>query len=415
MKKDWEIKKQNLEGSTPSTCEAGVSPLQTSSLPQHALKAGWQIKKLGEVCLKRQSKKWKDENNETIYQYIDLSSVDRDSKTITEIQEITKKTAPSRAQQIVNFGDVLFGTTRPTLKRFCLVPQEYDEQICSTGFCIIRANHALVFPKWAFYQFFNEKFYKYIEPLQKGANYPAVTDKDIMSFSIPVPPLEEQKRIVAVLDKKFAQIETLKTAAEKNLQNTKQIFQAELEKAFSNISWEKKRIDSISENHDSERVPITKNVRTAGKYPYYGASGIVDYVNDYIFEGKYLLVSEDGANLLARTYPIAFVAEGKFWVNNHAHILKFENEETMRMVEYYFMQLDLSDYVTGMAQPKFNQASLNKLEIPLPPLEEQKRIVAHLDSLSEKVHQLEEIYTKQLADCDELKQSLLQKAFEGEL
>ena len=127
------------------------------------------------------------------------------------------------------------------------------------------------------------------------------------------------------------------------------------------------------------------------------------------------MVSEDGANLLARTYPIAFVAEGKFWVNNHAHILKFENEETMRMVEYYFMQLDLSDYVTGMAQPKFNQASLNKLEIPFPPLEEQKRIVAHLDSLSEKVHQLEEIYTKQLTDCDELKQSLLQKAFEGEL
>lgn len=248
-----------------------------------------------------------------------------------------------------------------------------------------------------------------------GATMHHITKGLMESLNVPLPPLEEQKRIVKILDEKFAMLETVKANAKANLQNAKDLFQSQLTKAFSNTTWEKKRIDAISENHDSERIPITKNVRTSGDYPYYGASGIVDYVADYIFDGKYLLVSEDGANLLARTYPIAFVAEGKFWVNNHAHILKFDNDTTMKFVELYFSQLDLSEYVTGMAQPKFNQTSLNKLEIPLPPLSEQRRIVEQLDSLSEKVRSLEEIYTKQLANCDELKQAFLSKAFNGEL
>ena len=415
MKNDWEIKKQNLEGRTPSTCEAGVSPLQTSSLPQHALKADWEIKKLGDVCLKRDSIKWKNENSNTEYQYIDLSAVDRESKSITDTQIITKENAPSRAQQLVKTGDILFGTTRPTLKRFCLLSDDYDGQICSTGFCVVRPNQRIVSPDWIFYQFYNEEFYKYIEPLQKGANYPAVTDKDIYNFNIPVPLLEEQKRIVKILDEKFAQLETIKKNAQTNLQNAKDLFQSQLAKAFSNTTWEKKKVSEISENLDSKRIPITKNVRKTGQYPYYGASGIVDYVEDYIFDGKFLLVSEDGANLLARTYPIAFIAEGKFWVNNHAHILSFKDEITMKFVELFFSNLDISPYVTGMAQPKFNQASLNSIEIPLPPLPDQKRIVKELDTLSEKVKALCAIYEKQIANCDELKQAYLQKAFEGEL
>ena len=248
-----------------------------------------------------------------------------------------------------------------------------------------------------------------------GAVMVHVTLKPFLNTEIPVPPLEEQKRIVKILDEKFAQLETIKANAQTNLQNVKDLFQSQLTKAFSNTTWEKKKVSEISENLDSKRIPITKNVRKTGQYPYYGASGIVDYVEDYIFDGKFLLVSEDGANLLARTYPIAFIAEGKFWVNNHAHILSFKDEITMKFVELFFSNLDISPYVTGMAQPKFNQSSLNNIEIPLPPLPEQKRIVKELDTLSEKVRQLQEIYTKQIANCAELKQSLLQKAFEGEL
>jgi type I restriction enzyme S subunit len=143
--------------------------------------------------------------------------------------------------------------------------------------------------------------------------------------------------------------------------------------------WETKTLDQISTNLDSRRVPITKGVRKGGQYPYYGASGIVDYVADYIFDEDALLISEDGANLLARTTPIAFPATGKYWVNNHAHILKFESLTTQRFVELYLESIRLDDYITGAAQPKLNQKALNSIPIPVPPLPEQQRIVGVLD------------------------------------
>ena len=379
------------------------------------MKKDWTIKKLGEVCEIARGgspRPIKDfiTTDESGVNWIKIGDTDPTGKYIYQTAEKIKPAGISKSR-FVEEGDFLLSNSMSFGRPYILK----TNGCIHDGWLVLKKYEQTLFIDFFYYLLLSPNVQNQFNIEAKGSTVRNLNTDIVSKIKVSIPPLEEQKRIVAVLDKKFAQIETLKTAAEKNLQNTKQLFQSELEKAFSNTSWVKKRIDSISENHDSERVPITKNVRTAGKYPYYGASGIVDYVNDYIFEGKYLLVSEDGANLLARTYPIAFVAEGKFWVNNHAHILKFENEETMRMVEYYFMQLDLSDYVTGMAQPKFNQASLNKLEIPFPPLEEQKRIVAHLDSLSEKVHQLEEIYTKQFADCDELKQSLLQKAFEGEL
>lgn len=138
-------------------------------------------------------------------------------------------------------------------------------------------------------------------------------------------------------------------------------------------------LDMISENHDSKRKPITSGKREAGEYPYYGASGIVDYVNDYIFDGDYLLVSEDGNNLVARSTPIAFSIAGKNWVNNHAHVLKFDCYVTRRFVEFYLNSIDLSQYISGGAQPKLNQKNLNNIPIPLPSIEEQERIVGILD------------------------------------
>jgi type I restriction enzyme, S subunit len=147
--------------------------------------------------------------------------------------------------------------------------------------------------------------------------------------------------------------------------------------------WQTKTLDQISTNLDSRRVPITKGARTVGQYPYYGASGIVDYVAEYIFDEDALLISEDGANLLARSTPIAFPASGKYWVNNHAHILKFESLVTQRFIELYLESIPLDDYVTGAAQPKLNQKALNSIPIPFPPLSEQQRIVGILDEAFE--------------------------------
>ena len=138
-------------------------------------------------------------------------------------------------------------------------------------------------------------------------------------------------------------------------------------------------LEDIAENCDSMRKPVTSGKREAGEYPYYGASGIVDYVRDYIFDGDYLLVSEDGANLLARSTPIAFSISGKNWVNNHVHVLKFDRYETRRFVEFYLNSIDLAPYISGGAQPKLNQKNLNRIEIPLPDQKRQKYIVDILD------------------------------------
>ncbi len=172
--------------------------------------------------------------------------------------------------------------------------------------------------------------------------------------------------------------------------------------------WETKTLDQISTNLDSRRVPITKAARKGGVYPYYGASGIVDYVADYIFDEDALLISEDGANLLARSTPIAFPATGKYWVNNHAHILKFESLTSQRFVELYLESIPLDDYITGAAQPKLNQKALNSIPIPVPPLAEQQRIVGLLDEACEGLATAEANAEKNLQNARALFESHLQ-------
>jgi len=169
--------------------------------------------------------------------------------------------------------------------------------------------------------------------------------------------------------------------------------------------WTIKTLDQFSVNLDSKRIPITKSERVAGEFPYYGASGIVDFVANYIFEGDALLVSEDGANLLARSSPIAFPATGKYWVNNHAHILKFDDLITQKYVELYLESIPLDDYITGAAQPKLNQKALNSIPIPFAPFAEQQRIVAILDEAFEGIATAKANAEKNLRNAIDLAES----------
>lgn len=235
---------------------------------------------------------------------------------------------------------------------------------------------------------------------------------------VPVPPLPEQRRIVAILDEAFEAITTAGTNAEKNLQNAVELFKSEATSIFSHGKerWPTKTVDQISKNLDSKRVPITKSDRKAGDFPYYGASGIVDYVGDYIFEGDTLLVSEDGANLLARSTPIAFSVSGRYWVNNHAHILKFDHMATQRFVEFYLESIRLDEYITGAAQPKLNQKAMNSIPIPIPDsVDDQAQVVDRLEKVAEQSELLQGMYERKLAAVGELKKSLLRQAFTGQL
>jgi type I restriction enzyme S subunit len=176
-------------------------------------------------------------------------------------------------------------------------------------------------------------------------------------------------------------------------------------------------VDQLTDNFDGRRVPLKEADRDkrSGAYPYYGASGIIDDIDDFLFDGDYLLIAEDGANLLSRSTPIAFRASGKFWVNNHAHVVQTFGGVPLTYLETFLNGLDLKFSITGSAQPKLTQAALNKIPVPLPPVAEQERIVAEVERRLSVVEELSALVTANLQRATRLRQSILQKAFTGQL
>lgn len=153
--------------------------------------------------------------------------------------------------------------------------------------------------------------------------------------------------------------------------------------------WAWARFGSITLNRDAERIPLSKEQRfhLAKNFDYYGASGIIDKVDKYLFDKPLLLVGEDGANLLARSTPIAFIASGKYWVNNHAHVIDAIEFDLLKYLEVFINAIPLTPYITGTAQPKMNQDKMNGIVVALPPLAEQKRIVAKIEKLMSLVEE----------------------------
>lgn len=157
--------------------------------------------------------------------------------------------------------------------------------------------------------------------------------------------------------------------------------------------WSVFTLGELTVNYDTKRKPVKAPDRKAGKYPYYGASGIVDYIDGYIFDGDFLLIAEDGENLRSRQTPIAFMAAGKFWVNNHAHIVTGNERTNTRFLMYSLLAADVNSFLTGAVMPKLTQGNLNKIPITCPPLEIQERIVGILGSLDSRITLLRETNT----------------------
>lgn len=149
--------------------------------------------------------------------------------------------------------------------------------------------------------------------------------------------------------------------------------------------WRRFRLEEITENYDELRKPIKESDRSRGPYPYYGASGVIDYVDGFLFDGDYLLVAEDGENLRTRKTPIAFLARGKFWVNNHTHVVRGGCNSDTRFLLYALNGSDISGYLTGAVMPKLTQSNLNKIELNIPPLNEQRAISHVLGVLDDKI------------------------------
>jgi len=176
-------------------------------------------------------------------------------------------------------------------------------------------------------------------------------------------------------------------------------------------AWPRVKLGEVCEILDSERVPITKKDRVAGPVPYYGASGIVDYVEGFLFDERLVLLGEDGAKWGAGEKS-AFVIEGRTWVNNHAHVLRTSKLLFDEYLVYYLNNADLNEYITGVTVPKLNQQRMCAIELPLPPLAVQREILARLEKNLAMVERMAKGFEALKAEADQLFKSTLKETFE---
>lgn len=282
--------------------------------------------------------------------------------------------------------------------------------ICSPAYIILRKREENI--SELYYKYFF-KTWRYIQSLNR--NLEGIRDGKMISYSqfssvkVPYPrSFKEQQKIADCL----SSIDELIDAENRKLKALEKYKKGLMQKLFpaegktlpewrfpefrGKSEWRIKPLGKICTNYDSRRIPITEKDRVKGEIPYIGASGVIDYINDFIFDEDLLCVSEDGANLVARTYPIAFSISGKTWVNNHAHVLKFSHKYTQDIVESYLNMINLQDFLTGMAQPKLNRAKLDIIPIPLPEEEEQQKIANCL-------YEVDKIITEQSNKVEQLK------------
>lgn len=277
--------------------------------------------------------------------------------------------------------------------------------------------------------------------MNKGTTIPSLVKADLLEISIPIPPLDEQERIVKVLDDAFEKIDTIKTTAETNLQNAKDLFQTTLANELSitdekiKQGWTSKNIGDIAEIKGGKRIPRGEKLLTeVTKHPYirvtdFNENGSVDlddihYISDEIYEGikRYIITTDDAYVSIAGTIGKCGIVPSEL---NNANLtenacrLIFNNCLYNRFFVYFSLGNEFKELTQkesrANAMPKLSISRLSQIKISVPPLPIQKQIVAKLDSLSEKVKQLESNYKQVLADCDELKKSILKKAFNGEI
>ncbi|MDN3696181.1 restriction endonuclease subunit S [Vibrio cortegadensis] len=325
----------------------------------------------------------------------------------------------------------------------------------STEYFVLRSVSNLVEPKYLHAFVKTRDFLINCETNMSGSVGHRRVPKDyLLNYSMPLAPLAEQKRIVEKLDEVLVQVDTIKARLDGIPDLLKRFRQSVLASAVSGKlteewregngeqdvwdanfdvklltehvepyvlpeSWSWDNLGNLVAVLNSKRKPIKQADRNKrqGEYPYYGAFGIIDHIDDYVFDGEYILLAEDGKNLEQRSRPIALVANGKYWVNNHAHVLEVKPQIDIKYLCYFLNSphLVIDEFLTGQDQVKLNKVAMVKLPIPVPSYTEQKEIVRLVDQYFAFADTIEAQVKKAQARVDNLTQSILAKAFRGEL
>ncbi len=330
-------------------------------------------------------------------------------------------------------GDVLFNKIRVYLNK--VVFAEYGGY--SLGEMIVIRPSLEDIGKYLFYLMLSSRFIEYCNSISKGAKMPRTDVYDILNAQIPITSYQEQTQIVNFLDRKTEQIDALIRLKERRIellqaQRTALINQAVTKGLDPNVEMKPSEVEWIREipvhwkiskvkhefkSLDNLRVPLNSETRGSMKlkvYDYYGASGIIDKVENYIFDEPLILIGEDGANLHLRSTPLAFKATGKYWVNNHAHVLKPKHgniDYLTNMLE----SLDYTHYITGAAQPKLTSDHLMNITVIIPPPLEQAQIASFLDHKTKQIDELVSAEQRKIELLKEYRQSLISEAVTGKI
>ena len=281
-------------------------------------------------------------------------------------------------------GDIIFGKRRAYQRKLGVA--EFDG-ICSAHALVLRAKSDVVLPDFLPFFMQSDVFMSRAVKISVGSLSPTINWKTLAAQEFELPPMDEQKRLISLLSAQNEVIEARQQALlelERCQKSTRvQILNEGLSGQFDEVTglpvgWTRESLGKLVEFLDHKRVPVKEADRSTrrGPYPYYGASGIIDSIDDYLFDEELVLIGEDGANLLDRSSTLAFKVSGKIWVNNHAHVLRVIAPNNIDYLVDYLESISYKPYVTGTAQPKLNKAALSGVPIPVPPSEEQTAVAA---------------------------------------
>jgi len=294
----------------------------------------------------------------------------------------------------------------------------------------------LINGRFLYYYTFNPTYRKYAEVNMTGAaGQKRVSSNFLKHTRIFLPAVEEQTRIAQYLDYTCTAIDRAIAVKQQQLKKLDQLRNSIIYKAVTKglddsvemrdsgvdyvgkvpLNWNTCRLKDVVDFFNTVRVPLSaadRGIMTEKVYDYYGASGVIDKVEDYLFDGEYILVAEDGANLLTRNSPLAFIAKGQFWVNNHAHILRPRYGD-LNYFEYLLESLEYSIYVTGAAQPKLTKENLGSYKIAVPDSNMQEKIAAYLDIEIPKLNISYGKISEQIKVLQNYKKSLIHECVTG--
>lgn len=371
----------------------------------------WEEKKLSDIFVERREMQCIDDEYKLLSFTIEQGVINPEDKK-TNKRDFLMKDKVSKKFLRTEYDDIIYNPAN--LKYGAINRNKLGKGLLSPIYAIFYTEQNAVFMESVVRNpDFIKRSLKYLE----GTVIKLMTLKprDFLRIKSYIPSLPEQQKIAdflstidTVIEKQQATVsawEERKKGVMQKLFSQEVRFKADDGSDFPD--WEEKRLEDVVEFLDEKRKPLEAGKRVAGKYPYYGASGIIDYVEDYIFDEELILLSEDGANILDRNYRVCFLAKGKYWVNNHAHVMKAKKGNLNYFICEELETFDYRKYNSGGAQPKLNQASCRSIVVKIPSLPEQQKIADFLSALDTVIQKQKETLEK----WQELKKGLLQQMF----